>query len=288
MIPEEVKQAGAKARQLTLSAGEAQAAEPSVTDALRQRIQEAYSQNQDITDRLDTASGKYFTAPAEGRAQYQNIFSPFEREKLTAQYTQQAALPMLSLSSLLGNRLGRIEDLIGGGVRGYQAQTARQSAQAQFAQQAYQDLLNQYQIEQQLQAQQRAEQAAKAQSERQIVEIGGHKWLINPLTGQKLVDLGVSGTGGSAGADLSGIGDYLAELMGRGQNSGGGGSEWEDVTDEENYGFQNAGDETLNSVTFGNQQPQSTYNPSGFLNTLRSIIPSNILGFSRPLVGIGF
>lgn len=143
-LPAEVTQARQRAQSLLGAAGQMKANEPAVTDVLRQKVQDAYSQNQDIIKPLDEATQAYLQGPQVGREKYQGIFNPFTREKLVSQYRGNLALPMLSLSSILGNRMGRIEDTLGAGVRGYQASANNLLSQAQLAQQAYQDLFNEY------------------------------------------------------------------------------------------------------------------------------------------------
>lgn len=143
-LPAEVTQARSKAQSLLGTAGQFQAAEPSVTDVLRQKVQEAYAQNQDIVQPLDKATQEYLTAPQVGREKYQDIFNPFSREKLVSQYVGTQALPMLSLSNIYGNRMGRIEDTLGAGVRGYQAASSSALAKAQLAQQQYESALDEW------------------------------------------------------------------------------------------------------------------------------------------------
>jgi hypothetical protein len=143
-LPAEVQQAKANAQNLLGSATQMKAAEPMVTDVLRQRVQEAYAQNQDIVKPLDEATQTYLGSPQVGREKYQDIFNPFTREKLVSQYTGNKALPMLSYSNIYGNRMGRIEDILGAGVRGYQASADALLGKAQLAQQAYKDALDEY------------------------------------------------------------------------------------------------------------------------------------------------
>lgn len=143
-LPAEVTQARQRAQSLLGAAGQMKANEPAVTDVLRQKVQDAYSQNQDIIKPLDEATQAYLQGPQVGREKYQDIFNPFTREKLVSQYRGNLALPMLSLSSILGNRMGRIEDVLGAGVRGYSAATDSLVNQAQLAQQNYQDLFDEF------------------------------------------------------------------------------------------------------------------------------------------------
>lgn len=144
-LPPEITAAQQKATTLAGRAGELAAYQPTVGDVLKQKAIDAYGASQDIIKPLDIATQEYLTAPQVGREKYAGIFDPFARERLTAQYTGQQALPMLSLASILGQRFGRIEDIIGAGTRAFQAQTTGAISGAELARQSYQDLLAQYQ-----------------------------------------------------------------------------------------------------------------------------------------------
>lgn len=143
-LPASVEEARTASIQAAKQAGEYGAAEPTITDALRQKITEAYSGSQDIIGPLDKATQTYLSAPQAGREKYQDIFNPFTRESLVSKYVGTEALPMLSLSSMLGQRFGRIEDTIGAGVRGFQSAALAKQAEADLARQTYQDLFDEY------------------------------------------------------------------------------------------------------------------------------------------------
>lgn len=158
-----------QARQNAQSAGQAAATTGSeqfkVEDVLRQKIVNAYNASQDIVKPLDEATSTYLGAPQAGREKYQDIFNPFQRENLVAQYIGNQSLPMLSLSSLLGQRFGRIEDTIGAGIRGYQAINAAQQAKAELARSLYGDILSEYTTGEQLKSQALADQLAREKFE---------------------------------------------------------------------------------------------------------------------------
>lgn len=149
-IPNDVALARENAAKLAKSAGDYAAYEPSVSDVLRQKINEAYSANQDITSKLDVATGNYLVSPQVAREKYQDIFNPFAREKLVAQYQNAEALPMLSLSNLLGNRLGRVDDLVGAGTRAFQAQTNAAQGAYDVANKDYTNKLSEFELLQRL------------------------------------------------------------------------------------------------------------------------------------------
>ena len=152
-IPANIESARGAAQGAAQRYGELAAYEPTVGDVIKEKAQTAYKDSQDIIKPLDVATSEYMTAPQVGREKYQDIFNPFSREKLVSQYIANQALPMLSLSSILGQRFGRIEDTIGAGTRAFQAQTAGARSAADVQRQHYTDLLNEYQIQQQLEQQ---------------------------------------------------------------------------------------------------------------------------------------
>lgn len=143
-IPDEVKQAREAATATGNKLGAMSAAEGSISDVLRQKIIEAYQNNEDITVPLDAATQTYLNAPQAAREKYQNIFNPFQRENLVSQYQGNAALPMLSLSNIYGNRVGRIDDTIGAGTRAYSASVEAARNTAEMATQNYKNLLDEY------------------------------------------------------------------------------------------------------------------------------------------------
>lgn len=146
-FPTLLEEANQRASRLASTSGQLASELPNIGTLLKQRAYDAYSQNQDIVNRLDTATSSYLTSPQVAREKFQGIFNPFTREKLVSQSVANTALPMLSLSSILGNRMGRIEDIIGTGTNAFQAQVAAQQAQAQAAQQSVENLLKQYSYE---------------------------------------------------------------------------------------------------------------------------------------------
>lgn len=150
-LPEDVTNARQNAQNLTGVAQQYQGTpEVSVTEALRQAVTNAYANNQDIVGPLDIATQKYFQAPSEARLKYGQpgtesyLASPQLRENLISQYVGNQAIPMLSLANVLGNRFGRISDLINSGVGGYTATTNAAVAKATNARTLYEDLLNEY------------------------------------------------------------------------------------------------------------------------------------------------
>lgn len=196
-IPGNITQVGQQAANLAGVAGSAAAGSYTVGDILQKKISEAYNYNQDIISKLDEFTQGYFSAPSEAREKYQNIFNPFSREKLISQYVGTQALPMLSQANVLGARMGGISDLVSSAVGGYQAQVAEKQALAQAKQQEYENMLNEFKINQELQATTTSE-----------VTAGGRKYLVTyDKQGNiiKKIDMGSSTTG-------SGIGDLATAL----------------------------------------------------------------------------
>jgi hypothetical protein len=152
-LPANIEQAKQSSQQATQRVGELTSYGHTVPDVLRQKVQDALNYSQDIIGPLDTATSQYISAPATAREKYQDIWNPFQRESLASQYTANQAIPMLALSSILGQRFGTVEDFLGAGTRAYQAQTGAATSAAELARQEYQDLLGEYQLEKSLEQQ---------------------------------------------------------------------------------------------------------------------------------------
>jgi hypothetical protein len=146
-LTEAIGEAQKKAAGAAERAGNLAAGEYTIPDKLKAAALKAYKDNQDIIKPLDVATSQYLTSPQEARTKFQGIFNPFSREELVSKYVSNKSLPMLSLASILGQRMGRFEDVIGTGTRAYQAQTAAAQGAAELARQNLADLLDQYQLE---------------------------------------------------------------------------------------------------------------------------------------------
>lgn len=146
-LPEYLTDAQQGAQNAAGTAGQLGSMAGSITDALNKSIQDAYNNNQDIIKGLDTATAGYFQAPSEARVKFQDIWNPFQRENLVSQYTTNQAIPMLSYSSLYGQRMGRAGDLLKAGTGAYESDVAAKQAAADLAQQTYKNALTQYQLE---------------------------------------------------------------------------------------------------------------------------------------------
>ena len=146
-LPDYLTQAAQGAQTAQQSASQLGSYAGSIPDALKKAVQNAYKDNQDVLTQLDTATADYLQSPSEARVKFQNIWNPFQRESLVSQYTSNQAIPMLSYSGIYGQRMGRAGDLINAGVGAYQADVAAQQAVADAAQRAYENALQQYQLE---------------------------------------------------------------------------------------------------------------------------------------------
>jgi len=143
----EVQQARKVATESASKASAATSAGYSIPDELKNKLNEAYEYNADLVEPLDKATSSYLSSPNVAREKYQDIFNPFTREKLVSQYTQTEALPMLTLSNILGQRRGSIADSINAGTNAYNSYTSGLTNTANLNRNLYQDLLNEYDSE---------------------------------------------------------------------------------------------------------------------------------------------
>jgi type II secretory pathway pseudopilin PulG len=146
-LPDYLIQAGERATQAQQGVSNLGSYAGSIPDALKTAVQNAYNDNRDILKQLDTATAEYYSAPATAREKFQDIWNPFERERLVSQYTSNKMIPWLSYSGIYGQRMGRAGDLINAGVGAYQADVAARQAAADAAQRTYENALQQYQLE---------------------------------------------------------------------------------------------------------------------------------------------
>lgn len=165
MLPDNITRARESAQGAAEVAGNYSAGAHEIGDILKEKVLNVYNNNQDIIGKLDTSTQNYLQAPQVGREQFQNIFNPFTREKLVSQYTGTQALPMLSYSSILGQRFGRIDDTIGAGTRSYQALSDAATNAASLKQSLYENLLSEYTTSETIRAQQEADRLAREKFE---------------------------------------------------------------------------------------------------------------------------
>lgn len=151
-LPPEVIQRRQQSQELLSQAGNYQAAEPMVQDILRQKVQQAYADNIDVIKPLSEYEAGYYAAPSEARAKYlspespSRLRDPFAAESLVSKYVAEKSIPMLTYSGIYGQRMGRIEDILGVGVRSYQATTNYLINKAEAARQSYQDAVTEFSL----------------------------------------------------------------------------------------------------------------------------------------------
>lgn len=143
-LPANIQQAQQSSQTALKTAGEMASSAYTIPDILKKKINEALNYNQDIVGPLDTATQDYMASPSVGREKYQDIWNPFQRESLVSKYVGNQAIPMLTLSSILGQRMGNVQDFIGAGTNAFKAQASAAENAAKLERQNYEDLLGQY------------------------------------------------------------------------------------------------------------------------------------------------
>jgi len=149
-----LQQAQIEAQHAATTASNYQTAASLLPQKLKDAVNAKLDYNKDIIDQQAKAQAEYFKAPSAAREQYQDIWNPFEREKLVAGERAQAYQPYASLSGILGQRMGTIADIIGAGTGAFNASVSAQQGNAQLARQKYADLLNMAQLQEGRQQQQ--------------------------------------------------------------------------------------------------------------------------------------
>jgi hypothetical protein len=172
---------------------------------LKEAVMGKLDYNKDLIEQKNKAQAEYFATPSAAREQYQDIWNPFEREKLVAGERAQAYQPYANLTDILGARMGSIADIINAGTGAFNSDVMAKQGAYQLAQQKYNDLLQMAQLKQQ---QANIEEAARNANTQQEFE--------NQLALMKLQ----SDSSGSSGGGVSGIGDILslATLLGGNYN----------------------------------------------------------------------
>lgn len=118
-----------------------QSAAAQLPAALKKAIEDKLNYNQDIISQQAKAQANYFAAPAQARQQYQDITNPFDREALVAQSVANAYAPYQSLTDILGQRQGNIQDIVNAGTGAFNSQVTAEQNASQIAQQNLQNLL---------------------------------------------------------------------------------------------------------------------------------------------------
>lgn len=151
-IPEKITQAGQSAAELSKIASSIGAGAYSFPAKLKEALQKKLNYHQDIIQQQAQAQASYFAAPSAARAKYTKqpgeagYINPMQAEALTAGERAGAYAPYASLTGILGQRMGTVQELVGQGTGAYQAQVSAAQGAAQLAQQQYQQQLGEYQL----------------------------------------------------------------------------------------------------------------------------------------------
>ena len=118
----------------------------SLPNKLKEALNQKLSYNKDIINQQSETMQNYFAAPSAARAKYQDVWNPFEREKLVAQDRTMALKPYDTLTGVLDQRMGDVADITTAGVQGWQGMVDAASTQLSAAQSRLGTALQAYQI----------------------------------------------------------------------------------------------------------------------------------------------
>ena len=138
----EIQQLGQQAYNAQNQVGDIASLFPTLGAKLKQAIEEKLNYNKDIIDAKNKAQAEYFAAPSAARSEYQNIWNPFDREKLVASSVANAYAPYASLTDILKNRMGTISDTVNAGTNAFQTALTYGQNTAASLKQRYQDAVD--------------------------------------------------------------------------------------------------------------------------------------------------
>lgn len=118
----------------------------SLPNKLKEALNEKLNYNKDIINQQSDVMQQYFAAPSAARAKYQDVWNPFEREKLVAQERTMALKPYDTLTGVLDQRMGDVADITTAGVQGWQGMVDAASTQLNAATTRLGTALQAYQI----------------------------------------------------------------------------------------------------------------------------------------------
>jgi membrane-associated HD superfamily phosphohydrolase len=118
----------------------------SLPSQLKEALNKKLNYNKDIINQQSDVMQQYFAAPSAARAKYQDVWNPFEREKLVAQERTMALKPYDTLSGVLDQRMGDVADITTAGVQGWQGMVDAASTQLNAATTRLGTALQAYQI----------------------------------------------------------------------------------------------------------------------------------------------
>lgn len=118
----------------------------SLPNKLKEALNKKLNYNKDIINQQSDVMQQYFAAPSAARAKYQDVWNPFEREKLVAQERTMALKPYDTLTGVLNQRMGDVADITTAGVQGWQGMVDAASTQLNAATTRLGTALQAYQI----------------------------------------------------------------------------------------------------------------------------------------------
>jgi hypothetical protein len=118
----------------------------SLPTKLKEALNEKLNYNKDIINQQSETMQNYFAAPSAARAKYQNVWNPFEREKLVAQDRTMALKPYDTLTGVLDQRMGDVADITEAGVQGWKGLVDSAATLLQASQTRLSSALQAYQI----------------------------------------------------------------------------------------------------------------------------------------------
>ena len=124
------------------TASQYQTASQMLPAALKSAINEKLDFNKTLIEAKNKSMTDYFNAPSQARADYADIFNPFQREALVQKATNNAYLPYQNNADILTQRLGSISDIIGQATNSFSAQTTSAKDAATLALQKHNNLFS--------------------------------------------------------------------------------------------------------------------------------------------------
>lgn len=204
----------------------------SLPNKLKEALNEKLNYNKDIINQQSETMQQYFAAPSAARAKYQNVWNPFEREKLVAQDRTMALKPYDTLTGVLDQRMGDVADITTAGVQGWQGMVDAASTMLNAATTRLSTALSAYQIAggQQSAADELALSVAQFNEANRQFEatMAMNKDQFGQQMDLEKLKLAKSGSGGTSAAEKAGkaTNDAWDEALSMGMNEDGTINEW--------------------------------------------------------------
>jgi len=100
---------------------------------LKEALNTKLNNNKDIINQQSETMQNYFNSGAEARNKYQDVFDPFKKAELVQQERSMALRPYDTLSGVLENRMGDVNDIVQSGIQGWQGMVDSASTKAELA-----------------------------------------------------------------------------------------------------------------------------------------------------------